>query len=196
MVRNGESLVPSRPHTQFRNIEMREGWRSYFPQGSLNQRPDLHRSVAEWYAEALDRLRELPFHPVHPEQPLTLRLLCLPTWFPACSVRAELNGLAWRLYSRELDGQEAGFDLGQLARSEERLIVGEPADRLTELWKWLNFWSIAPDSDEETLDGTEYVLEVMERGRYRVVVREDPEWGDPFGDFADFLMELAGLAQR
>lgn len=175
---------------------MGEGWRRYFPAGSLDPRPDLHRHRAEWYADALERLGEPPLHSAGPDQLFVVRLLCLPTWSPACSVRAERSGLGWRLLARELDGDESGFDLGELARRDDRLVVGADADRLAELWEWLRFWSIAPAGGEDVLDGTAYVLEAVERGRYRVVVRDDPEWGDTFGEFADLLIRLAGLAPR
>lgn len=175
---------------------MDEGWRHYFPAGSLDPRPDLHRHRAEWYADALKRLGEQPLHPVRSDQPFVVRLLCLPTWSPACSVRAEPFGLTWRLFARELNGAESGFDLGELARRDDRLIAGADAERVAELWGWLRFWSVAPTGGEDVLDGTTHVLEAAERGRYRVVVRDDPEWGDTFGEFADRLVRLAGLTPR
>lgn len=91
---------------------------------------------------------------------------------------------------------EAGFELGELARRHNCLVVGEDADRLTDLWGWLGFWSMAPVGGEDVLDGTSYVLESAEGVRYRVVVRDDPEWGDTFGDFSELLIRLAGLTSR
>jgi hypothetical protein len=173
-----------------------DDWRQYFPAGSLDTRPDLHRCRAEWYTDARVRLGEGPLHPAGPDQPFVVRLLCLPTWAPACSVRGERSGLVWRLLSRELDGEESGFDLGELAHRDDRLIVGADADRLTALWAWLRFWSIPTSGGEDVLDGTAYVLEAAERGRYRVVVRDDPEWGDTFGELADLLIGFAGLTPR
>jgi len=168
---------------------MGEGWRQFFPADNLN-------GSAVWAGQALERLGEQPLHPAGPHQPLVVRLLCLPTWSPACSVRAERSGVSWRLFARELDGEKAGFDLGELARRDNRLVVGADADRVAELWEHLRFWSIAPAGGEDVLDGTSYVLEAAERGRYRVVIRDDPEWGDTFGEFSDLLVGLAGLAPR
>lgn len=167
---------------------MRESWQRYFPPESLD-------TSTVWAGQALERLGEQPLHPTEPYQPLVVRLLCLPTWSPACSVRAEWSGLSWRLFSRELDGEDAGFDLGKLVRRDDRRIVGADAHRVAELWEYLRFWFIVP-SGEDVLDGTSYVLEAAERGRYRVVFRNDPEWGDTFGEFSDLLIGLAGLAPR
>jgi hypothetical protein len=72
---------------------MADGWRHYFPAGSLDARPDLHRFTAEWFAQPLERLCEKPLHPAGPHQPLVIRLLCLPTWDPACSVRSARAGV-------------------------------------------------------------------------------------------------------
>jgi hypothetical protein len=174
-----------------------DGWRRYFPAGSLDPRPDLHRFSAEWFADALSRLDELPLHPAEPDQPLVVRLLCLPTWAPACSVRAEPSGLLWRLDARELDGEEAGFDLGRLAVRSDRVLAADEAARLSEMWAYLRLWSVGPDArEDDVLDGTTYVLEAAERGRYHVAHRAEPEWGDTFGEFADLLVSLAGLAPR
>lgn len=158
---------------------MADGWLHYFPPGSLDARSDLHRFSAEWFAQALERLGEKPLHPAEPHQALVIRLLCLPTWRAACSVRVEARGLSWWLVGRELDGEEAGLALGELARREDRRLSGAEASQVAELWEYLRFWSLAVASDEDVCDGTTYVLEAAERGRYRVAHRDDPEWGIP-----------------
>ena len=43
---------------------------------------------------------------------------------------------------RELSS-DGGFELGELSRREDRLIVGTEAEKLTDLWGDLRFWSIA-----------------------------------------------------
>ena len=171
---------------------MGNSWLRFFPVASLGP----IRGVAERAGQALDRLGETPLHPVGSQQPLVVRLLCLPTWSPACSVRIEMSGLSWWLVGRELDG-EAGFDLGKLARREDRLLSGTEATRLAELWEYLRFWSLAPVAcGELVFDGTSFVLEGVEHGRYRVVIRDDPEWGDTFGEFSELLLNLAGFGAR
>jgi hypothetical protein len=170
---------------------MGEGWRDYFPVDSLAGLG----GIAALASEALERLGEEPLHPARPDRPPVVRLLCLPTWSPACSVRAEVYGVWWRLFGRELEGK-AGFELGELTRRDERLVTEADAERVTKLWTYLRFWSIPRSGGEEVLDGTTYVLEAAERGRYRVIYRDDPEWGDTFVEFSDLLVHLAGLAPR
>jgi hypothetical protein len=174
-----------------------EGWRRYFPPGCLDPRPDLHRLSAEHFADALGRLDEPPLYPAGSDQPLVVRLLCLPTWRPACSVRVEPSGVSWQLAARELSGKEAGFDLGRLARRVDRVLAGDEAARVSELWAYLRLWALGPAPDgDDVLDGTLYAVEAAERGRYHVARRTEPVWGDTLGEFADLLVRLAGLAPR
>jgi hypothetical protein len=178
-------------HWQSEDHSMNSGTRSHFPIESI---ADLG-GVADWAGQSLNRLCERPLHPVESQQALVVRLLCLPTGSPAFSVRAEAYGLSWRLFSRELSSDD-GFERGELSRREDRLVVGADAEKLTDLWRDLRFWSIAAADDRDVIDGTTYVLEAAERGRYRVIYRDDPEWGDTFGEFSEVLLNLVGIVSR
>ena len=175
---------------------MDSGWQHYFPAGSLHAQPRSHQMLAQWFTDALSRLGEQPLHPAGPDQPLVVRLLCLPTWAPACSVRVESAGPSWRLFARALDGEAAGFALGEVTRRVDRVLTSVEAGQVAELWDSLRFWSLDPNIDEAVVDGTTVVLEAAEHGRYHVAHRDDPEWGDPFGELSDLLIRLAGLSPR
>lgn len=170
---------------------MNNGTRSHFPTECIANLG----GAADWAAQSLGHLGERPLHPADPHQTLIVRLLCLPTGSPAYSVRAEAYGQSWRLFSRELSS-DAGFVCAELARRDDRLISGKDSERLMELWGDLQFWSIAATDDRDVFDGTTFVLEAAERGRYRVIYRDDPEWSDAFGEFSECLLDLAGLASR
>jgi hypothetical protein len=172
-----------------------DDYRCYFPVGGLDSRPDLHRGLTEEFALFLRRMGEPPLYPAGPHQPLVVRLLCLPTWSQACAVRVEPHGLTWRLVAKEVSG-EAGFEVGQLVRSEARVLSAAEYRQAEELWEYLRFWSLPPAGGEDVLDGTTYLLEAAQHGRYHAAVREDPEWGDTFGEFCESLLRLAGLALR
>lgn len=170
---------------------MNDGWRGHFPVENI---ADLG-GVADWAGECLERLGESPLHPAAPQQSLVVRLLCLPSSSPAFTVRAEAYGPAWRLSCRDLS-EESGFELIEEVHSEDRLITGANAERLNDLWEYLRFWSINPTGERNAYDGTTYVMEAAEQGRYRVVSREDPGCDDTFGEFSEVLLGLAGLAPR
>jgi hypothetical protein len=172
-------------------------WLRYFPRGSLTARPDLHRGQAEYFSLFLHRMGEMPLYPVGPHQPLVIRFLCLPTWSSTCCVRIEASGLSWRLVGKEMD-REAGFEVGKLIRSEDRFLTAEEAGRLADLWRYLRFWSLPAegDEDEDVFDGTTYAEEAAHQGQYHIAHRDDYEWGDTFGEFCELLLKLAAFAPR
>jgi hypothetical protein len=170
---------------------MDPSWRDFFPAGSL----DLHRHRAEEFALFLQRMEEPPLHPAGGQQPLTIRLLCLPTWSRACAVRIESHGLWRRLVGKETSG-EAAFEVGEVVRRESRLLTAAESAQVDELWQYLRFGSLPASDDECVFDGTTYLLEAARHGRYGVAVREDPEWGDTFGEFCGLMLSLAGFGPR
>jgi hypothetical protein len=162
----------------------------YFP-------PDTPRGEAETFALFLGRMGEPPLYPAPPQGRLTIRLLCLPTWTAACAVRAASLGIGFRVQAVELDG-EAGFEVGGVARETRRELTWDEAARLRELWDYLRFWSLGADDPEadDVFDGTTYLLEAAEAGRYHRVWRDDLERGSTFAEFAELLQRLAGLPSR
>jgi hypothetical protein len=172
-----------------------EQWFRYFPRGSLSARPDLHQGQAEYFSLFLHRMGEMPLYPSGPHQPLVIRLLCLPTWSSACCISIEASGLSWRLVGKEMDG-EAGFEVGELIRSEDRLLTAEEAGQVDDLWPYLRFWSLPAEGDADVFDGTTYALEAAQHGRYHIAHRDDYEWGDTFGEFCELLLKLGAFAPR
>lgn len=171
-------------------------WQSYFPSCALDAKPEVHRMCAEWLTDALVRLEERALHPSNPVQPLIVRLLCLPTWSPGCSIRVNVATLPPRIVSRELDGIEAGFELGKLSRRSERVLTEVQATQFKRKWEYLRFWSLPATTDYDVLDGTTYVLEGSECGRYHVILRDETKRGDSFGELTDLLFKLSGVASR
>lgn len=172
---------------------MQGGWKRFFPaahHGPL-------AGVGEWAGLAHERLGNEPLDAAGPYQPLVIRLLCLPTWAPACSVRTELVASAWRIGWRELDG-EAGFELGKLARHGARVLTAVEVEQVVALWAYLRFWSqpTVVSNGSDVLDGTAYLLEAVEQGRYHAVLACDPEWGTTFGELAEMLLRMAGITRR
>jgi hypothetical protein len=79
---------------------------------------------------------------------------------------------------------------------EDRLLWSTEAAQVACLWQYLQFWSLPGASDEVVCDGTRYVLEPAERGRYHIAHRDDPERGDTFGEFCELLVRPAGFSPR
>lgn len=168
-----------------------ERWCRYFPDGSLSAEPDLHSRLAGQFCWFLRQMDETPLEPPETDQPLVIRLLCIPTWSPACCVRIEAGSPTWRLAVKEMSG-EAGFDAGELIRTEDWLLTSREASQIAVLWDYLHFWSLpAAVESEDVLDGTTFALEAAQGGRYHVAHRDDFEWGETFGEVCRLLLRLA-----
>jgi hypothetical protein len=161
----------------------------YFPPGSLDARPDLHSCDASWFGSYLEAMEEKPLLPAR-HSPLTFRCLCLPTWGQPWMVRIEELGLGWSLSGRQLTG-DGGFEVGEICRRVRRTLSGEESARVTGLLTALCFWDRPTTVDHFGFDGTTWVLEGTDSGRYHVIQRWEPEWGDTFGEFCRLLEELA-----
>jgi hypothetical protein len=85
-----------------------------------------------------------------------------------------------------------------MIRREERWLPYSEAAQMERLWEFLRFWSLPPAAEDEddVLDGTTYVLEAAHEGRYHVAHRDDPEWGNTFGESCDLLVDLSGFRPR
>jgi hypothetical protein len=103
--------------------------------------------------------------------------------------------VAARLVGKELD-DEAGFEVGALVRRVSRLLSEAEFAEVALLWESLRFWSMPAQGETDVLDGTTYLLEAAEHGRYWIAHRDDPEWGDTLGEFGDLLQRLATFALR
>jgi hypothetical protein len=162
---------------------------SFFPKGSLDTRPDLDKFTAEWFSSYLERMEEPPLYPPSAALSMTFRLLCLPTWDHPSVVRIEAYGTTWRLLGKQTNG-DGGFEAGRIDRRERRLLTQEEANRVAGILPYLRFWELPAFTEDDGCDGTTWVLEGVNRGRYHVVHRWMPEWGDTFGEFCLMLLGL------
>jgi hypothetical protein len=161
----------------------------FFPPDSLGARPDLHGFVAGWFASYLIALEERPLYPPPAEIGPTFRCLCLPTWDRPSAVRIERRALTWWLTGQQADG-DGGFEIGRVDRRVARLLSNTEAIRVADLLPLLRFWELPPFIDDTGCDGTTWVLEGVDGGRYHVAHRWCPGRGDPFGDFGRLLLEF------
>ncbi len=159
----------------------------YFPPGVLEAKPDLHADQADWFGTYLAALEEEPLYPASSALPTTFRCLCLPTWTRPSVVRIELHGLSWQLTGKQARG-DGGFQVGRVVKRISRFLEAGEANRLADLLLYLRFWQLPTFVGDAGLDGTTWVLEGISRGRYHVVHRWCPEWGDTFGEFCLLLL--------
>lgn len=166
----------------------------YFPPDVLHFRPESERLFNDWFSQHLHSMGELALFPAPDNQSLTFRFLALPTWGKPYTVRVEQQGEDWRLVGRMTDG-DGGYEPGPVIRTVEGRLSGAEAQRLVKLLGKLSFWEEPTAIDDTGCDGTTWVLEAAEAGRYHVAHRWCPDKG-AFSEFCTLLGQLGGFHAR
>jgi hypothetical protein len=160
----------------------------FFPDGSLDDRPDLHAFLASWYVDYLVAMRENPLYPPSDDPRTVYRLLFLPTFQQPSVVRfTEATG-NWRVVCKRSDG-EGGYHPGQLIGTVERNLTHAEGQQLRLLLEQVSFWDTPSFVNSHGCDGARAVLEGVQAGRYHVVDRWSPH-GTPYAELVGFLLEL------
>jgi len=134
-------------------------------------------------------------------------LLTICAWFRNRNLRAklqevfgDLNGTTLfsprYLVSKRNDGQ-GGYSPGPNTWREEKELQSAEFKKIEGAFRQLGFWDIPTNSDYLGIDGSRWILEAAERGRYHVVDRwcaNDNELEKKeFVRFCEFLTDLAGF---
>jgi hypothetical protein len=161
----------------------------FFPQGTLDDRPDGHAFRVNWYVPHLLSMQEQPLYPAVVDRPAVYRLLFLPTFGHPVVVRlTEAAGGGWRVVCKRSDGR-GGYGPGPLVSQQERDLLPAEARQLGRLLEGAGFWVTPSFKETEGLDGSQAVLEGVCEGRYHVVDRWSPR-GTPYAELVQFLLKL------
>lgn len=159
-------------------------FRTYFPPQAFAGTTETFK--VHWFSRELYALQDEPLWPPSPSV-RTYRVTVIPAFAGPRSVEVaiESEGSA-RIAYREAD-------------VNRRSLLVDPAkpvnpQQITELVGMLNgmqFWQMPGESVHVGFDGGEWILEVVQDGKYQVVHRWCPG-RTPFGEFAQWLFDLAG----
>jgi hypothetical protein len=133
---------------------------------------------SEWYGKVLTRLGESSLAASPANAIAVYRFTVLPTWGnPVCVTLTKSNGVL-SVRGKRLDGQ-GGYDPGKLVEDATVALTAEQAKEFAALFEKLNFTALTTRDKDRGLDGSEWILEVVDRGQYHVVVRWSPAAYDP-----------------
>lgn len=156
---------------------------------------------ATGYCEHLRALGELPLAEVTPPGARSFRLTIFPTWGNTTSVRLILAGSTARFEGRRLQNQ-AGYELGPLVEIASSI---RPSQELAPLIRSFADSGIGeltarpPRSDRGGKDGSGWLLEFVEGGRWQAIGRWSPDSDTKkrglvgFLDFCTLLYRLGPL---
>jgi hypothetical protein len=182
---------------------------SYFPIRMNSASEGITAFEAKWYGKSLARMKEPPLPEAAKDGNLVIfRLTILPTWGNPITVRVQEQTPTYELFARRLDGM-GGYDPGKLVEAKEVMLSPDDSERFNTLIERLNFYQMPSEEVDRAngktigLDGDEWILEGVSRGRYHVIERWCASSFDvkkrglrPFLALCKFLLDKSTLKER
>ncbi len=175
----------------------------FFPISTKPGQSGLARLRAEWCAENLRRMGEPSLLRASAVSSSRIyRLIVLPTYGNAISVRVTQRGDIYQISSRRLSGN-SGFETGRLVEEKDVSLTAADSRTLDSLFSSLNFFGLPTEGATPLGDADEWVLEAAVDGKYHVVMRccisyqltKEPSLG-AFVELCKFLISKSGLTER
>jgi hypothetical protein len=88
-----------------------------------------------------------------------------------------------------------GMKPGKLKSSESRQITSEEWNTMLTLLQSTDFWKMPTTKRSLGTDGSQWIIEGMDNGRYHVVDRWSPK-NDNFEKVGTYMIKLAGMKER
>jgi hypothetical protein len=158
---------------------------------------------AKWYGGVLARMDEQRLSDLAKDKNAgAYRLIILPTWGNAITVRVEKKQTGFLLVSKRLNGQ-AGFDAGKLVETKDAQLSSEDGEKLRSLLAEVKFFETPTEENVRGFDGDETVVEGVSGGKYHVLTRWCATTHDPkkrgllaFNALCKFLIDKSKLSER
>jgi enterochelin esterase-like enzyme len=160
----------------------------YFPRGVLDS--SRTESLSHWFSEQLIAMGEQPIWNGREPSELVYRFLLLPTFGRPVAVHVQRSGSLVYLRAVELDGA-GGYGPGRIAREIQRELTPAELEMLQTRLDKAGFWRMQAEDDSIGFDGTEWILEANQAGKYHVVDRSTT--GGDFYDACLYFLQLSGL---
>lgn len=160
------------------NVSATEYKKGFFPKGIFSEKERTDKFVYSWYSKQLIALKEPSLYELSNNNKITCyRFLCLRTFHNPFAIRVELKsdgtGL---LYFKKTSGA-GGYDPGDLIENKTIKISKINVNSLLEKIKNEKFWTLQSRGKSGGLDGSEWIIEGVKKGKYHLVDRWTPETG-------------------
>ncbi|MBL7905636.1 MAG: hypothetical protein JNL22_11495 [Bacteroidales bacterium] len=175
------------PLTSF--LELKNNWQSDYSVDIIHQ-VSMAKFVLGWYSGQLFALKE-PL--VYNQTNRTIyRFTWLRTFHEPVAIRLEKTDNSYTLYWKQTSGA-GGYDPGELTVNSSKQLTKEQWDKLISLLKSADFWNMTTKSkDDMGNDGSQWIIEGIENGKYHVVDRWTPR-NNNFQKCGQYLIELTDL---
>lgn len=134
--------------------------------------------MCSWYSSVLKKMKEPSLITMKDTGSRIFRFTILPTWGNPVSVRLSITNGIGTIEGKRLGG-EAGYDPGKLVERTSVQLNKADTDHFLSLFAKLKFFTLKTADDMPGLDGSQWILEVVDNGNYHVVDRWSPADYDP-----------------
>jgi hypothetical protein len=132
-----------------------------------------------WYSPILKKMGEPSLIAAKDAGVRLFRFTLLPTWGNPISVRLSVMEESGTIEGKRLDGQ-AGYDPGKLVERTAVALSKADIDQFLSLYAKLKFFGLKTADDTLGCDGSQWILETVDKGVYHVVIRWSPTEYDPY----------------
>jgi hypothetical protein len=170
--------------------------RGYFPGGVLSPGDTSGASGGdEWYSRFLRAMGELRLaEGAAGSTDQIFRLTVLPSFTTPLAVRLHRRGSSAVVVTTVLGGA-GGYEPGGVVWHDSVEVTPGDAESYLQRAKVAEFWSMPVQANDLGFDGTTWMLEGVQGGRYHVVVRWSPEATGRHAEFLKLANELLRLGQ-
>jgi hypothetical protein len=174
----------------------------YFPPGVLDKNPQLDEFKANSYSKHLKALREPSLWELSRLDPNAevYRFLWLRTFHHPIAVRlvVRASGSGW-IHSRVTTGR-GGYEPGRISRFGVSWLRKARTQSFLQAIESANFWNLTTllEANENVveLDGAQWIIEGVRKGKYHVIGRWSPEARDPARAIGIMALKLGRLKVR
>jgi hypothetical protein len=155
------------------------------------------------YSAFVDQFQELSLSEIGTDsQAEVYRMMIIPTWGNAISIRAQKRDGIYALSARRLEGQ-AGFQVGDLVEVRDFCLTQTDSRVLDDLIQKVNLFGMPSNDGVMGADGDQWVVEGVSQGKYHFVERWCATDCDPkkrglltFDALCKFLVDKSKLSAR
>ncbi|GMT49089.1 MAG: hypothetical protein IEMM0008_0628 [bacterium] len=158
---------------------------SYFPKNKMGE------SYAKWYSKHLRKMNEPILYTVTNKKIEIYRFTWLRTFHHPIMIRVYQSGKKSFLIAKELSGA-GGYDPGEMKHNVKRQLHKKEWQNILTHVKRSSYWFLKTKIDDLGLDGAQWIMEGVKKGKYHVVDRWSPEKGS-YRELCLYLLKLSGL---
>jgi hypothetical protein len=167
----------------------------YFPEKTFAHDARMDQFVSHWYSGQLEALQEPSlFEKSKRTAETSYRFLWLRTFHHPIAIRVDMQNDGTAILTTKVASGAGGYNPGKLVTNKTRPLTKSELSTITSRIETSNFWTIPSYSrDQGGADGSEWVIEIAEHGKYHLVSEWTPKDGTIHELGEVFLFDLAKM---